>query len=436
MPKVPKIKLAADYLLKLSEIATEQSEIPAEAPVEETAEDAEIEQILSQLSPEQLEMLAAELADDINNPGDTSSGNTAALAQAIQESLGQNPEASVPSADAGAQEAAEIFKSAEYIEGFLNQAKASGVSVKKAVDLYDQVLTNVLGLAKSAKAKNKHEEEETAEEEKAEHESGEEPLEKIKKIAYYKGVLDEALYQGVELEDALSLIKDAELKDTFRKLYVSTRKGARDIGKSLARGEKAVGEAINAGARKASVLGRKGARDFRKSLDRGEKAVGEVLDAGVRKARILGRKGVRSAVNFEKAIDAVQKPIMKHRYPMLDAKENPFKFNKKRNPSTQKTKTRPPVRPEGAKKKASLEQLLHVLSKPTLRKLESQILAGTLHNPGSFLSAAKGMNPKAFKKAIQQLEHDLAVGARPRPQSRGGGGGGGGKGGGGKGGGG
>jgi hypothetical protein len=204
----------------------------------EACDNAEVEHVLSKLSSEQLDKLALELSEDIHSVSQVK--DNAKIAQDIQASLEKNPEASIKSATHKQQDSLAIFKSAEYIEGFLNQAQAEGVSIKKAVDLYDTVLFNVLDLAKTAEAESKHEQEETPTEEKAEHETGEEPLEKIKKIAYYKGVLDEALTSGVEAEQALSLIKDAGMREVFRKMYEtagrigkSTKKVARKATDSL-----------------------------------------------------------------------------------------------------------------------------------------------------------------------------------------------------------
>jgi hypothetical protein len=274
MPKIPKIKLAAEYLLKLAETAEmemspadeqahEQLETPEEEllehqdtasedpnleqhPLEEEAlapaeepeheqleapeaeaiehpeeqvhDDLAVEQLLSQLTPEQIEQLATELSEDIQTPGEEDSGNTAALAQAIQEHLTQNPDATVPEASPEKLAALEIFKTAEYIEGFLSQATSEGVTIKKAVDLYDRVLINVLELVKDAEAKKKHEESETPEEEKLEHEKGEEPLDEVKKAAYYQGFIDSAHEYGLTLDQALDFAKQAGLRDAAKNL--------------------------------------------------------------------------------------------------------------------------------------------------------------------------------------------------------------------------
>jgi hypothetical protein len=203
MPKIPKIKLAAEYLLKLADeqlaampeeqthemgepssqeglehMHTESEDFPAEhedqtqpeeadaatytqgEPLEEPLsedispeeeqDDAEVEHLISQLTPEQIDDLAAQLAEDIQQPDQNQDEDTSALAQAIQEHLAQNPEASIPEAAPEKIACLNIFKSAEYIEGFLNEALSSGTSIKEAVDLYDSVLADALSFVKTA----------------------------------------------------------------------------------------------------------------------------------------------------------------------------------------------------------------------------------------------------------------------------------------------
>lgn len=257
MPKIPKIKLAAEYLLKLAdahaeampeglEQAHEQAETPEEEalehmpgeyeehgethpeelqespmyeqeespepemfehpegevspeeleasshPDEEMHDDAAIEHMLSQLSPEQMDQLASQLSADIQHPEQHEGDDTAELAQAIQEHLEQNPEAAAPEASPEKMAALNLMKSAEYIEGFLNQATFSGVSIKEAVDIYDHTLVNALNEIKTAAAKEKHELEESAEEEEAEHKNKEEKLDELKKSAYFQGLVERA----------------------------------------------------------------------------------------------------------------------------------------------------------------------------------------------------------------------------------------------------
>ena len=154
----------------------------------------EIDQLLAQLSPEELEQLATELSQDIDGGGagaepQAGGEHISQLAQAIAAHLQGNPEASLggPGAEAGAgappadpaaagglppeagaapvegadpqadpaaggippealaqlsakQGALEFVKSAEYIESFLNRGLEQGFTVKEAVDIYDQAL--------------------------------------------------------------------------------------------------------------------------------------------------------------------------------------------------------------------------------------------------------------------------------------------------------
>jgi len=175
MTNKPALKLAAEFLKnKLAAAEDKQApeavvpptaeapELPTEALQEnigvadaapEAAPEAavspegdEIDQLLSQLSPEELEQLATELAGDIQGGGAEEDGQVGALAQAIAAHLSEQPEAE-------AMKSAELdfVKSAEYIEGFLGRAVEYGASVKQAVDLYDQALSHTTELLKSAK---------------------------------------------------------------------------------------------------------------------------------------------------------------------------------------------------------------------------------------------------------------------------------------------
>ena len=98
----------------------------------EESQDAEVEQMLSQLSPEQLEHLTSLLAEDMHGEdmhgGDMHGGdadntdvNAAELAQAIQEHLASNPEANPENISPEKMAALNFVKSASYIEGFIEQ---------------------------------------------------------------------------------------------------------------------------------------------------------------------------------------------------------------------------------------------------------------------------------------------------------------------------
>ena len=119
----------------------------------EGGEGGDVEELLAQLSPEELEQLAQALSGEMQNPEQHEGGEDVAhLAQAIQGHLGENPEAmTAPGMPPEKAAAFDMIKSASYIEGFINQALVNGISVKQAVDLYDQALTETVeALSKTA----------------------------------------------------------------------------------------------------------------------------------------------------------------------------------------------------------------------------------------------------------------------------------------------
>ena len=201
-------------------------EMPALAP--EQGGD-EIEQLLSQLSPEQLEQLATELSGYMQSPEQTAgAGRVGDLASAIEAHLAQNPEAAAPEAIEPEKMAAfALVKSASYIEGFLNQAVAGGANIKQAVDMYDSSLTETLMNLKQAAlkgnqykldvdkdgkieasdlAKLRHEKTESPKEENKEHQ---EDMKEIKEAAYYDGLFERAREYGFSEKDTLTIIKSA-----------------------------------------------------------------------------------------------------------------------------------------------------------------------------------------------------------------------------------
>jgi hypothetical protein len=114
--------------------------------------EGDIEQLLSQLSPEELQQLAEELSSEMQSPEAQQSGeDVEGLAQAIQENLAQNPEASPEGIPAEKAAALDFVKSASYIEGFLHEALDNGANLKQAVDLYDTALSNIINEAKTQK---------------------------------------------------------------------------------------------------------------------------------------------------------------------------------------------------------------------------------------------------------------------------------------------
>ena len=136
-------KLAADHE-GMESPDTEMLEHALGGQGEGTGED-EAEQMLSQLSPEELQELAASLSGEMQDPSQSAGGeDVEALAQAIQQNLSQNPEASVAGLPPEKAAALTMLKSAAYIEGFLGQALNNGLDVKQAVDIYDQALTETV----------------------------------------------------------------------------------------------------------------------------------------------------------------------------------------------------------------------------------------------------------------------------------------------------
>ena len=177
----------------------------------------EIDQLLAQLSPEELEQLATELAADMQQqqgggevPQD---GQIGQLAQSIEGHLGQNPEAELPTEgvdpnDAaaveqlGAKQAALAFvKTAEYIEGFIEQAVGRGYNVKQAVDMYDSALgTTIANLSNPAVVLPVNEKRASAPQEID-----------VKTAAYYEGVIERAREYGLSDHEAIQFVKSAGL---------------------------------------------------------------------------------------------------------------------------------------------------------------------------------------------------------------------------------
>lgn len=170
-----------------------------------------IEQLLAQLSPEDLERLASELSANMQNPAEHQGGeDVGALAKAIEAHLAQNPEAAVQSEDPQKMAALQFIKSASYIEGFINHAVGNGVGVKLAIDMYDSSLTSTLNnLKKEESSKHekkesaKHEKKESAKQEKQEH------MEEAKVASYYDGVFTRAREYGFSDNQTVGLLKAA-----------------------------------------------------------------------------------------------------------------------------------------------------------------------------------------------------------------------------------
>jgi hypothetical protein len=249
------IEIAA--LLKQAEPAMPQEEMPAEAPAEmpaemseapapEASEEAQLDELLSQLSPEEIEQLAQELANEME--GGSPEGDAAQLEQipelaaAIEQQLGQNPEvaeATAPSPEMteevmAKQSAINFIKSAEYVEGFLEQAVNRGMNLKQAVELYDTAFSTTLNQLKTSELKGDQHKLDIDGDGKIEADD----LKKLregkknndvdeKTAAYYEGVLERCREYGLSDAQAIEFVKSAApLKTTFETIM--------NKGKSLA----------------------------------------------------------------------------------------------------------------------------------------------------------------------------------------------------------
>lgn len=227
---------AVAYLRNKLAAAAEEMHEAAESPEQEALEHASgageggeaheeggIEHLLSQLSPEELEQLAAELSGDIQNPGATEGGeDVAGLAHAISAHLGQTPEADVAVSDPQKQAAFEFVKSASYIHGFINQAVHDGVSVKTAVDLYDSSLAMTIHNLKEAELSggqhkldvNKNGKIDSSDLKKLRANKSKASNDMDPKTAaYYDGVFERAREYGIPDYTTVAIIKSATIAD-------------------------------------------------------------------------------------------------------------------------------------------------------------------------------------------------------------------------------
>jgi hypothetical protein len=251
-----------EALLKQAEPAMPQEEMPTEAPAEmpteapaempteatapEAGEEAQLDALLSQLSPEEIEQLAQELANEME--GGSPEGDAAQLEQipelaaAIEQQLGQNPEvaeATAPTPDMteevmAKQSAINFIKSAEYVEGFLEQAVNRGMNLKQAVELYDTAFSTTLNQLKTSELKGDQHKLDVDGDGKIEADD----LKKLregkknddvdeKTAAYYEGVLERCREHGLSDAQAIEIVKSAApLKTTFETIM--------NKGKSLA----------------------------------------------------------------------------------------------------------------------------------------------------------------------------------------------------------
>jgi hypothetical protein len=185
----------------------------------EPSAEGDIEQLLASLSPEELDQLAAQVSSEMQPEEQAEDpmegdGNVAELAQAIEQHLAQNPELAAAADTPEKAAALNFVKSASYIEGFLNQAIDRGVSVKTAVDYYDQALTNTVVSIKQAKLKGNQHKLDTNHDGKIDATDLKNLRESkhsvdAKTAAYYEGVLERAREYGFSDYAALNFVKQA-----------------------------------------------------------------------------------------------------------------------------------------------------------------------------------------------------------------------------------
>jgi hypothetical protein len=202
------------------EMAEEQATagMPEHEMGEEHGGDMDIEHLLSQLPPEQLEQLANSLSADIQDPQATQGGDEIAqLAHAIQAHLSQNPEASVDLPDHEQAAALDSIKSAAYIEGFIKQAVAHGTDIEQAVTMYDNILSSTIGQLKQAELKgNQHKLDvdhdgkiEASDLKKLREGKKTSGKEETKVAAYYEGIIERAREYGIHDSDTIAFVKAA-----------------------------------------------------------------------------------------------------------------------------------------------------------------------------------------------------------------------------------
>jgi hypothetical protein len=179
----------------------------------------ELEHLISQLSPEELQQLEAAL----EQPQHAEQPELHELAQAIGGHLDNNPEVAAmaqQTQDLAKQSSLNLVKSANYIEGFLDQAVRRGVSVKEAVDLYDAAFTQTFNHFKASELKgdqaeldkNKNGKIDAAdlkELREAKEDKKEETEVDQKTAAYYEGVLERAREYGLSDSQTIDLLKSA-----------------------------------------------------------------------------------------------------------------------------------------------------------------------------------------------------------------------------------
>jgi hypothetical protein len=106
--------------------------------------DPALDNLLNNLSPEELESLSSQIAQELQGSAQGQDPAISELAGKIEQHLNTVPAASAEGLPAEKAAALTFIKSASYIEGFLNEACDHGMDVSDAVDLYDHSLSQVL----------------------------------------------------------------------------------------------------------------------------------------------------------------------------------------------------------------------------------------------------------------------------------------------------
>jgi hypothetical protein len=212
-----------------------EASMAGEAPA--GGEDAGLDELLSQLSPEEIEQLANELAGEMNGaPAEDETAQIPELAAAIEQQLGNNPEVAEATAPApglpeealAKQSAINFIKSAEYVEGFLEQAVNRGIGLKEAVELYDNAFSTTFNQLKFSALKGDQHELDVDKDGKIEGED----LKKLrggkenkapeavdeKTAAYYEGVIERCREYGMTDAQAIEFVKTAKFSDYIPKM--------------------------------------------------------------------------------------------------------------------------------------------------------------------------------------------------------------------------
>ena len=241
------------------------------APAEEAAlggHEEEIEHLLSQLSPEELEQLVNEVTQMQQGQGNGLEGavhgeeaeQIPGVAAGIEQQLSQHPEvaeqtAPQPNPDEAMlakQSAINFIKSANYVEGFLEQALGRGLGLKQAVELYDSAFTTTFNQLKQSELKGGQKKLDVDGDGKIEgsdlallregKKKSEDSVDE-KTAAYYEGVLERAREYGMSDAEAIQVVKEAMEKAAGKESVLS-------------RGATALGTAVGGAVRGAKMIGK------------------------------------------------------------------------------------------------------------------------------------------------------------------------------------